>query len=249
MSACIVLEGLVKRFGATVALDGVSLEVARGEVVGLLGPNGAGKTTALRLLAGLLTPTAGRAVVDGIHVAASPLDARRRLGFLTATTGVYERLTGREVITTFGRLHGLSAQALEGRIEQLSRELGLASFLDRRCGALSGGQRQRISIARAVVHDPLAYVLDEPTAALDPLASKGILDLVREVRGLGKAVLFSTHRMEEAEFLCDRICFLRAGRLVATGTPAQLRERSGQATLTGSFLAYAGDSPPGWSNP
>ncbi len=222
-------------------VDGVSLSVAPGEVVGLLGPNGAGKTTTLRMLAGLLTPSAGRAVIDGIDVALRPLEARARLGFMTASTGLYERLTAREVISTFGKLYGLTGARLDERVATLSRELELSAFLDRRCGQLSSGQKQRVSIARALVADPPAYVLDEPTSALDPLAARDILQLVLSARERGKAVLFSTHRMEEAEHLCTRICFLRKGRVVAEGSPTELRAKSGQASLTGAFLHFASE--------
>lgn len=233
------LTGLTKDFGAARVVDALSLKVEAGEVVGLLGPNGAGKTTTLRMLAGLITPTAGSATLCGVEVMSSPLQARRHLGFLTASTGLYDRLTVREILEIFGRLYGLEKHTLARRIEVLARELALSSFLDQRCGTLSSGQKQRASIARAVVHDPAVYVLDEPTASLDPLASSAILELVRSAREREKAVLFSTHRMEEAEFLCDRLAFLREGRVVAEGTPAQLREMSGQGTLTGAFLFFA----------
>jgi sodium transport system ATP-binding protein len=240
LPATISLEGLEKRFGGRQVVGGVSLSVAPGEVVGLLGPNGAGKTTTLRMLAGLLTPNAGRALIDGIDVHERPLEAKSRLGFMTASTGLYERLTAREVIATFGQLYGLDDARLRARIAELAKELELDGFLDQRCGAMSSGQKQRVSIARALVADPPAYVLDEPTAALDPLAARDILHLVTHAKARGKAVLFSTHRMEEAEHLCTRICFLREGRVVAEGAPAELRARSGQASLTGAFLHFAG---------
>jgi sodium transport system ATP-binding protein len=236
---------LSKHFGAVLAVDGVSFEVHAGEVVGLLGPNGAGKTTTLRMLAGLVTPTHGAARICGIQVASDPLGARRRLGFMTASTGLYARLTPRELLRTFGRLYAIPEAALGARIEELVAELDLTRFADRRCGMLSSGEKQRVSIARAIIHAPDAYILDEPTAALDPLASKAILDLVQTVRAQGRAVLFSTHRMEEADFLCDRILFLREGRIVAQGTPGELRGASGQASLTGAFLHYAVPSAPG----
>jgi sodium transport system ATP-binding protein len=242
VDAGIEARGLSKHFGALRAVDDLSVTVAPGEVVGLLGPNGAGKTTTLRMLAGLITPSAGAAKVCGIDVAADPLAARRKLGFMTASTGLYARLTPREVLRTFGRLYGMAEDALSRRIDALIAELELADFADQRCGTLSSGQKQRASIARAIVHSPDAYVLDEPTAALDPLASNAILELVRRVRGEGRAVLFSTHRMEEADYLCDRVIFLRAGRAVAQGSPQQLREASGQPTLTGAFLHYAGQA-------
>ncbi len=239
----IQLEGLSKDFGARRAVDDVSLSVSAGEVVGLLGPNGAGKTTTLRMLAGLIRPTAGRALIDGIDVQKEPLKARMRLGFLTASTGLYERLTAREILETFGALYSLSKQQLDARIASLTQELELGPLLDQRCGTLSQGQKQRVSIARALVADPVAYVLDEPTSALDPLAASDILKLVTGAKGRGKAVLFSTHRMEEAEFLCSRICFLRGGKLVAEGSPTGLLEQSGQRSLTGAFLHFAGGAP------
>ena len=236
----IEVDSIVRDFGRVRAVDGISFTVSRGEVVGLLGPNGAGKTTTLRVLAGLLTPASGRARLGGIDVRERPLEARRHLGFLTASTGLYERLTGREVMQTFGRLQGLDPAALERRTQELVDELEMASFIDKRCGALSSGQKQRVSIARAVVHDPSAYVLDEPTATLDPLASRDILELVQRARARDKAVLFSTHRMEEAEYLCTRLLFVRSGKIVAEGSPEELRARSGQKTLTAAFLHFAG---------
>ncbi len=240
MTAVLRVEKIGKDFGAVRAVDEVSLEVRAGEVVGLLGPNGAGKTTILRMLSGLITPTRGRALVGGVDVAKEPLAARRKLGFMTASTGLYERLTVREVLRTFGALHAMSDEALDARVEVLASELNLSPFIDRRCGSLSSGQKQRASIARAVVHDPEAYVLDEPTAALDPLASAAILELVQRVKERGKAVLFSTHRMEEAEFLCDRLYFLAHGKVAAEGTPKELIQSSGKGGLTAAFLHYAG---------
>ena len=229
----------MKQFGRAKAVDGVSFTVQLGEVVGLLGPNGAGKTTTLRMLAGLITPTSGEARVCGLDVHLKPLEARRQLGFLTASTGLYDRLSAREVLETFGQLQGLKGEALAGRIEVLAKQLELSAFLDQRCGQLSQGQKQRVSIARAVVNDPAVYVLDEPTAALDPLASSAILELVKGAQARGKAVLFSTHRMEEAEFLCGRLLFLVEGKVVAEGAPRELVEQQGHGSLTAAFLALA----------
>jgi sodium transport system ATP-binding protein len=182
----------------------------------------------------------GTARISGHDIQTSPLDARRQLGFLTASTGLYDRLTGRETIETFGRLQRLDEQTLAARVKALADELELGAFLDKRCGALSSGQKQRINIARAVVHDPLAYVLDEPTATLDPLASRDILELVQRAKTRNKAVLFSTHRMEEAEYLCDRLLFMRSGKIVARGTSAELLRQSGKQRLTDAFLHFAG---------
>jgi len=236
---------LTKHFGAAHAVDGVSFEVGLGEVVGLLGPNGAGKTTTLRMLAGLIAPTSGEAKVCGLDLQQQPLEARRKLGFLTASTGLYDRLSAREVLQTFGRLQGLTEAQLSSRIDALCLELELTGFIDRRCGQLSSGQKQRVSIARAVVNDPLVYVLDEPTAMLDPLASSAILELVQRAKRRNKAVLFSTHRMEEAEHLCSRLLFMSAARIVAEGAPRELVERTGEKTLTAAFLSLARSGEPG----
>jgi len=179
-----------------------------------------------------------------VDVALDPIAARRKLGFLTASTGLYERLTPRELLRTFGELNRMEKSALAARIDAVARELELTPFLDKRCGSLSTGQKQRTSIARAVIHEPEIYVLDEPTAGLDPVASRAILELVQSARAHGKATLFSTHRMEEAEFLCDRLYFLRAGKVVAQGSPRELREQSGQPSLTGAFLFYAAETRP-----
>ncbi len=239
----VALTGLSKDFGPTRVVDGVTVTVEAGEVVGLLGPNGAGKTTTLRMLAGLITPSAGTAHLCGVDVARDPLTARGHLGFLTASTGLYDRLTVRENLETFAHLYGMDDARRTARMDLLARELDLTAFLDKRCGTLSSGQTQRASIARAILHDPEVYVLDEPTATLDPVASSAILELVRGARERKKAVLFSTHRMEEAEFLCDRLAFMRAGKVVREGTAEALRVASGQATLTGAFLHFARGGP------
>lgn len=233
----VVVERLRKQFGRSTALDDLSLTVARGEIYGLLGPNGAGKTTALRILAGLLAPSGGRASIDGVDVAVAPREAQRRLGFLTGTTGLYRRLTGREVLTYFGRLNGLSRADIASRIQELTGALDLAAVLDHRCEALSTGQRQRISVARAALHDPPVLILDEPTVGLDVLASRFLRDFVSAERGRGKAILFSTHYLAEAELLCDRVGLLHRGRLLAEGPPRDLRgQAAGAASLEEAFL-------------
>jgi sodium transport system ATP-binding protein len=242
-AAAVVVDSLVKRFVGKTAVAGLSFRVAAGEIYGLLGPNGAGKTTTLRVLAGILTPTSGRAIVDGIDVAANPLGVRRRLGFLTNTTGLYARLTGRELLDYFARLFGLPPAEAEARVAALTRALDLQPFFGRRCEALSTGERQRLSIARAMLHDPAVLVLDEPTAGLDVLASRFLRAFVRAERDRGKAVVFSTHYLAEAELLCDRIGLLHAGRLLTEGTPGELRAAAGGApSLEEAFLRLvAGD--------
>jgi sodium transport system ATP-binding protein len=231
----VLIDNLVKTFGEIVAVDGLSLSVARGEIYGLLGPNGAGKTTTLRVLAGILTATSGRVAVDGIAVSTSSQDAKRRVGFLTGTTGLYARLTARELLTYFARLNGMEPAAVAPRIDWIARTLDFTALLDRRCETLSTGNRQRVSVARAVLHDPAVLILDEPTVGLDVLASRFLRDFVRAERERGKAVIFSTHYLAEAELLCDRIGLVYQGRMLAEGTPASLRA-SAAATVGGAAL-------------
>ena len=231
---------LTKRYGSFTAVRELTLEVRRGEVYALLGPNGAGKTTALRCLATLLAPTTGSVEVDGIDVTREPVAARRRFAFLAASMGLYERLSARELITYFGRLHGLGAEPLETRVDELIGLFDIESFANRMCGRLSTGQRQRVSLARALVHDPPALVLDEPTLGLDVLAGQTIYDFIQRERGRGKAVLFSTHQMEEVELLADRVGVLSHGGLVAEGGPAEIVERTGQPNLARAFLSLVG---------
>jgi len=233
-------EGLTKHYGSLVAVSDLTLEVGAGEVYALLGPNGAGKTTALRCLATLLTPTAGAASVGGIDVAAHPLAARRRLAFLAASMGLYERLSAREMVLYFGRLHGIEEDALNSRVDHLIDLFGIGPFRDRHCGRLSTGQRQRVSLARALVHDPPALILDEPTLGLDVLSGRAIFDFIDRERARGKAILFSTHQMDEVELLADRVGVLRDGSLVAEGTPAALVERTGAPSLTRALLGLMG---------
>jgi sodium transport system ATP-binding protein len=243
-SPAISVERLCKRFGAALAVEELSFSVAAGEIYGLLGPNGAGKTTTLRVLAGILAPTSGSATVAGVDVAADPHAVRGRLGFLTGTTGLYARLTGRELLAYFGRLHGLARAAIAERTALLARVLDLDPILDRRCEALSTGQRQRLSAARAVIHDPPVLILDEPTVGLDVLASRFLREFVRAERDRGKAVVFSTHYLAEAELLCDRIGLLHRGRLVAEGSPGELRARAGGASsLEEAFLRLVANLP------
>lgn len=236
----IAADGLVKHFrggdGTLVkAVDGVSFTVAPGEMVGLLGANGVGKTTTMRLLATLLAPTAGTASIGGSDILADPLGVRRQLGYLSATTGVPDRLTPREVLASFGRLHGLAEDRIASRIAELVAVLGLAAYCDRPCGRLSTGQRQRVSLGRALVHDPPALVLDEPTNGLDIIGARDLLDLLEHLRDDGRAVLVSTHRLHEIERRCDRFLIIHAGRIVGEGTREELAAAPGG--LEAAFFA------------
>jgi sodium transport system ATP-binding protein len=222
------------------AVDGVSFHIEAGQIYGLLGPNGAGKTTTLRILAGLLQPTEGRARINGIDVTEQPREARRYIGFMTAQTGLYQRLNPRELLLYFARLHGLDRDQAQRRADELIDWLGIRDFVGLRCGALSTGQKQRTNIARALIVDPPALILDEPTLGLDVLTNRLILDFIQRQRDNGKAVLLSTHYLDEAEKLCDRVALLHEGRLVAEGDLPTLREQSGKERLTDIFLHLIG---------
>jgi len=218
------------------AVDGLSFAVAAGEIYGLLGPNGAGKTTTLRMLSGLLTPTAGRAVLAGHDVADDPLAVKRAIGFMTADTGLYQRLSPRELLRYFGQLQGMADTELTRRADELIALLGMSDFADTRCGGLSTGQKQRTSIARVLLGDPPILILDEPTLGLDVLTNRVILDFIRQQGDRGKAVLLSTHYLDEAETLCDRFGLLHQGRLMAEGDLDDLRRASGEQRLSEVFL-------------
>jgi sodium transport system ATP-binding protein len=230
---------LGKRFGDLVAVDALDLTVHAGEVVGLLGPNGAGKTTTLRMLAGILAPSSGTVAIDGVDLADDPLGAKAKIGFLSGDTQLYQRLSPREVLRYFGRLYALDEARIERRIEELVRDLDMQSFAARPCGALSAGQKQRANIARAFLHQPELLILDEPTTALDVISGRFITEAIRKERAAGRAVLFSTHIMSEAEYLCDRIALMHQARLVDTGTLPELLARAGAQNLTDAFLHHA----------
>lgn len=244
-------RGLVKSYhdpkrGRVDAVRGIDLAIKAGEVYGLLGQNGAGKTTTLRMLATILPPTGGTALIDGVDVAADPIEVRRRLGFLSGSTGLYPRLTPRETLRHFGTLHGLPRVQLDQRIEELLGVFDMRGWADGRCEALSTGQRQKVSIARALLHDPAVLILDEPTTGLDVLATSAMIEFIESRRAAGTCVLFSTHVLSEAERLCDRIGIIHRGRVLAEGTTAELREATGEEWLEDVFkkvVLGSGEAP------
>lgn len=230
-----------KKRGEIFAVHDVSLRVNPGQIYGLLGANGAGKTTTLRLLATLLKPSSGSASVGGCDVSAEPEKVRAQVGFLAASTALYGRLTARETIGYFGRLNGMTEAAIRDRIAQLSLELDMDEFLDRRCEKFSTGMKQKTSIARTLVHDPAVMIFDEPTLGLDVMTARSIVRFVRDCRTRGKTVIYSTHVMSEVEKLCDVVGIIHGGRLLAEGTLAELRVRYAEQDMEEIFVKAVGE--------
>jgi sodium transport system ATP-binding protein len=222
------------------AVDGVSWRAEGGRITGLLGPNGAGKTTTLRMVAALIKPDEGRIRVDGIDVQAQPGAALARMGVLSDARGLYPRLTARENIVYYGRLHGLSAAAASARADVLAKVLDMEMLLERRSDGFSQGEKMKTALARALVHNPPNIILDEPTNGLDVLATRALRDALRRLRDdEGKCIVFSTHIMQEVERLCDRVVVISHGHVVADGTVAELSERTGEADFEEAFVALA----------
>ena len=245
----IVIEELTKVFPTPdgdekVAVDRVSFRIEAGEIYGLLGPNGAGKTTTLRMISGLLRPTSGRVKIRGEDVLAAPELVKRQIGYLTANTGLYLRLTVREFLLYFATLYGLSPEHAARRVDELADWLSMREFIRLRCGALSTGQKQRTNIARALIADPPILIMDEPTLGLDVLSNRLILSLMRTQAQAGKAILLSTHALDEIETMCQRIGLIHDGKLIAEGDLEALRHLSGRQRLSDVFLKLTGADEP-----
>src|SRR5712692_7691522 len=234
-------RGLSKRFqdkkrGEIRAVDSVSFTCQPGRIYGLLGANGAGKTTTLRMLATILEPTGGTALVCGHDIVERPEKVRSCVGFLSTATALYPRLTAQELVEYFGRLNGLDEPTLKKRVEDIFNRLDMNGFRDRRCDKLSTGMKQKTSIARTLVHDPPVMIFDEPTLGLDVMTARTITAFIRECRDNGKTVIFSTHVMSEVEKLCDTIGIIHDGKLLTEGTLAQLREKYSEHDLEEIFV-------------
>jgi len=241
----IVVDGLVKTFGKRGeirAVDGATFAADDAAITGLLGPNGAGKTTLLRMLATLIPPDAGLASIDGLDIVRERDGVRGRIGVLSDARGLYARLTARENVRYYGRLHGLGGTALEARIDALLGQLGLAALADRRTQGFSQGEKMKVAIARALVHDPATIMLDEPTSGLDVMSIRGLREQLLALRAAGKCILLSTHVMQEVAMLCDRIVILGHGRVQAAGTGAELLTRTGEASLEDAFVRLLGSA-------
>jgi sodium transport system ATP-binding protein len=238
----IQVENLTKSFrdlrrGLVHAVDHVSFTARPGEIFGLLGANGAGKTTTMRILCTVLRPTGGRALVAGYDVATQPSQVRQNIGFLSANTAIYDRMSAWELVQYFGRLYGLPEERLRERLETVFTSLQMNDFRDTLGAKMSTGMRQKVSIARAIVHDPPVLIFDEPTVGLDVLVARAVQHNIEKLRELGKCILFSTHIMREVERLCDRVAIVNRGKVLACGTLTELRERYGQQDLEELFFA------------
>jgi sodium transport system ATP-binding protein len=236
----IVVDNLHKQFGTVKAVDGISFTAADGAVTGLLGPNGAGKTTTLRMLYALMRPDRGTILVDGVDAVAEPQKAQNHLGVLPDLSGLYPRLTSREHIEYFGQLQGLSGRALKDRTAYLLETLDMSGIADRRTQGFSHGERTKVALARAIVHDPRNVLLDEPTNGLDVMSTRAVRDIIRRLRSDGRCVLFSSHVMQEVSALCDTILVIARGRVVASGTPDELRAQTGHQNLEDAFVTLVG---------
>ncbi len=229
MRPVIVVEHLSKRFGRLQAVDELSFTVGDGEIFGLLGPNGAGKTTTVRMLSGLVEPSAGRATINGLDLAARTEAVRAQTGILTELPGLHDRLTARQNLAYYARLYGLRGRAQRDAVTRHLALVGMSDHADRRVGGFSKGMRQKVAIARALLHDPQVIYLDEPTSGLDPSAARGVREIVAALRDAGRSIVICTHNLDEAERLCDRIGIMR-GTLLSVGTPAALRRLGRRAT-------------------
>lgn len=238
----IEVEHIAKSFGPVRAVRDVSFRARDGCITGILGPNGAGKTTTLRIVCTLIAPDAGKAMVDGRDCAGEARDVRAILGALPDARGLYPRLTAREHISYFARLHGLCGPALSRRVDELLEQLDMCSIADRRAEGFSAGQRLKVALARALVHNPRNVVLDEPTSGLDVMSTRALRRIVQGLRDRGSAVLLSTHVMQEVAALCDEIVVLSQGRVAAQGTPESLLAAARTATLEDAFVSVLGSA-------
>lgn len=234
------VENLHKSFGNVKAVQDVSFSAPDGLITGLLGPNGAGKSTTMRLIAGALEAESGSAAIDGFDTRTQRLEAQKRLGVLTDSQGLYLRLTARENVRYFGELHGLHGKELNSRIDGLVELLDMGDIANRRTEGFSTGEKVKVAIARALVHQPQNVMLDEPTAGLDVMSTRAMRGVIRQLRDDGRCILFTSHVMQEVAMLCDNIVIIAGGKVVAQGSPDELRNRTGQENLEDAFVAIIG---------
>ncbi len=220
----------------------ISFEVKDGEIFGLLGPNGAGKTTLLRIIAGIMKPTSGEVFIDDKDLSKNEIEIKKKISFLSGNTKLYKDISCVELLTMFGEYYGVPKKTLNERIKSIIKRFSMESFKDQKIGDLSTGQNQRVAIARCLIHDPKYYIFDEPTSGLDVLSSRVILDFVKEEKNRGKTILYSTHYMEEAENICDRVILIHQGKIIMEGTVKQILRKTKTDNLRDAFLTITGDN-------
>jgi ABC-2 type transport system ATP-binding protein len=238
--SAITVESLVKKFEDVTAVDGISLQVEKGELFGLLGPNGAGKTTTINILCGLTKPTSGSAKVGGFDVQKETAKVKELIGVCPQETAIYPYLTGAENVDLFGNLHAMDKGTLQTRRVMLLEKMGLTGDAKRRAEKYSGGMKRRLSLILALIHDPQIAFLDEPTVAMDPQSRHAVWDFIKELKKEEKTIILTTHYMEEAEELCDRVGIIDHGKLIALGTPRELISKNKVKNLEEVFIALTG---------
>jgi len=231
MSAVLEVKSLRKEFGDLIAVDGISFDIQEGEIFGFLGPNGAGKTTSISMICGLLTPTAGEIYVEGISILKDSRAVKRRLGVVPQEVAIYEELSARENLSFWGGIFGMRGGELNSRVDELLEQVGLEDRAKEPTKNFSGGMKRRLNLALGLVHDPKLILLDEPTVGIDPQARRNILDVVRSIVSTGRTVLYTTHYLEEAEELCDRLAIIDNGKILSQGTVADLKTQLGEGSL------------------
>lgn len=219
----------------------ISFEAKEGEVVGILGPNGAGKTTLLRIIAGIMKESEGKVEIDNLNYKNNELEIKKKIAFLTGNTKLYKDISAYELLKMTGEYYNMSNKLIEENIEKLTLKFNMKSFLHQRIESLSTGQTQRVAIARCLIHDPKYYILDEPTSGLDIISSRAILDMIKEEKKNNKCILYSTHYMEEAENICDRVILINKGKIIAEGTPKEINKMTNTNNLRDAFFVIAGD--------
>ena len=224
----IIIQNLTKLFGKFKAVDSINIEINKGEIFGLLGLNGAGKTTTQRMVSTVFLPSKGDIIVNGNDVRTEPAKVRKSIGFLPTEVGLYDRLTANEVVKYFGILNDLDEQEIDERIEKLFEKLALTEYANKRCSKLSRGNKQKVAIARAIIHEPPVFIFDEPTSGLDVLSSRAVLDFTKQCKAEGKTILYSSHLMNEAEEICDRIGIIHNGKILRTGSVKELVREYGK---------------------
>ena len=241
VNAAISLDRVTKQYGDRVAVDEISLDIAPGELFGFLGPNGAGKTTTIKMLVGLLRPTSGTARICGLDVVEESLAARALIGYVPDQAAMYDKLTGREMLQLVADLFRVPRSVQDARIDPMLETFNLVAHGDELVQSYSRGMRQKLALSAALIHDPKVLFLDEPTVGLDPAGARQMKEVLRHLCGEGRTVFLSTHVLEVAELLCDRVGIVQSGRILAVDSPSNLRARSGEASLEAAFLRLTGD--------